>query len=173
MARKHFTRGGKSVRETMWVDVAPTNTVLAAASTATLINLPSAGLQALRPFTIIRTRGILAYGSDQAAASENFSAALGYSVVNDDAAGIGVTAVPTPFSTQGSDMFFVYEMMAGRFEFISGVGFHPQKFNELRYDSKAMRKNNDDQAIAVVLEISSLSLGMNIFHSARLLIKLH
>ena len=174
MARKVFHRGGRTVRESLWLGVGESNTVIAAASTAVAINALNAAALALRPFTIVRTRGILAYVSDQTAASENYSAALSMAVVSDQALGIGVTAVPTGFTDLGSDLFWVHQMMAGRFEFISGVGVSsPNAMQVIEYDSKAMRRVDDDQDLAIVLETSSLSLGINVFHAARILIKLH
>jgi len=55
MARKHFVRGGKSVRETFWIGNTGSISNLAAASTAAIILSPAAGLLALRPYTIVRT----------------------------------------------------------------------------------------------------------------------
>ena len=171
--RRTFVRGGRQVRESSWVFVTETSSTLAAANTALLIGSANAALLALRPFTIVRTRGVLAIRSDQTAASENFSAALGIAIVSDQASAIGITAVPTPFTDLGSDLFFVHQMMANRFEFVSGVGVEAKSMQFLEYDSKAMRKVNDSQDIAVVLENSSISAGTNIFHAARILIKLH
>jgi len=171
--RRSFIRSGRAVRETMWVGVGETNSTIAASSTALLINSGSAGLLALRPFTVVRTRGILAFRSDQTGVSEAFHAALGYSVVTDQASAIGITAVPTPYTDIGSDMFYVHQFFSGRFEFVTGVGFHPQSMQVKEYDSKAMRRVNDDSDVVTVLETSSLSSGINIYHAARFLIKLH
>ena len=176
MARKMRRIHGhnRSVRESLWLGIGETNTVLAAASTAVLINSLNAVALALRPFTVVRTRGILAYRSDQVGVSENYQAALAFSVVSQQALAIGITAVPTGFSILGSDLFWVHQMMAGRFEFISGVGVSsPNAMQVVEYDSKAMRRVDDDQALAFTLESSSLSLGINVFHAARMLIKLH
>ena len=70
MARKRFIRGGRSVRETMWISLDETQTTLASANSAALILVLNAAGLALRPFTIIRTRGTLLVRSDQLAASE-------------------------------------------------------------------------------------------------------
>ncbi len=172
MARR-IMRQGRSVRELFWLFVFETNTVLAAADTAALINTMNAALLALRPFTVVRSRGILAYRSDQTGVSENYQAALAMLIVSDAAINIGITAVPTGFSDLGSDLFFVHQMMAGRFEFISGAGFESNAMTVIEYDSKAMRKVNNDSQLAITLETSSLSLGMNMFHAGRILIKLH
>ncbi len=164
----------RQVRETLWVFLSETNTTLAAANTAALILSASAAMLALRPFTIVRTRGTWAVRSDQTGASENFDAALGMCVVSDQASAIGVTAVPTPFTDLGSDLWFLHQMMFNRFEFISGVGVEPLSNWIGNYDSKAMRKVEQGQDIAVVLENSSIvGGGSNVTHAGRMLIKLH
>ncbi len=113
MARKRFFRGGKSVRESMWVSDPATNSTIAAGGTALLVSTANAALLALRPFTIVRSRGILAFRSDQTGASELFAAALGLAVVSEQAAAIGATAIPTPMTDLGSDLFYTHQLLAG------------------------------------------------------------
>ena len=175
MARKGFvTRGNRQVRETLWLGIAAMINTLAGANNAVLMNTSSAAILALRPFTVIRTRGFIGIRSDQGAASESFDAAIGFSVVSDQALAIGVTAVPTPFTDQGSDMFFAYEALMGRFLFISGIGVDPGGLMPwIHYDSKAMRKVNDSQDIAFTLENSGVSAGVAVHHTGRMLVKLH
>jgi len=173
MPRKRFVRGGKSVRETSWVFVDPTVTQLAAANTAVIVGISNAALLALRPFTVIRVHGFFGISADQATADESIAAAVGYSVVSDQAGAIGVTAVPTPFTDLGSDLWFVHQIMMARTEFQSGTGVN---FNTVRggaYQSKAMRKVNDDETIAITIETASTSSGLFVHHAARMLIKLH
>ncbi len=95
MARRgRVFRSGRQVRETLWVGITESVTTLASANSAFLINSGNAALLALRPFTIVRTLGYFATRSDQTGASENYDAALGISVVSDQALAIGITAVP-------------------------------------------------------------------------------
>jgi len=89
------TRGGRSVRESLWFDGPVFNTNMGAASTAVLVSSLSAAALALRPFTVVRTRGSMFLETDQQAASEFYQAAIGCCVVSDQAVAIGVTAVPT------------------------------------------------------------------------------
>jgi len=176
MARKSgfVRRGGVMRRETLWLGIAATDTALGAATTAAIINSAPAGVLALRPFTIVRTRGLLNVRSDQISADETFGAALGFSVVSDQALAIGVTAVPTPVTDQGSDMFFVYEEVLGKFSFITGVGFQSGGADQCRYyDSKAMRKVNDNQDISFAIESQSVVSSGQVLHSGRMLVKLH
>ena len=173
MARRtHFVRSGKSVRETMWIGLTAVEITLAAASSSALILALNAAALALRPFTIVRTRGVFFARSDQVAGLENYGVALGAAVVSDQASAIGVTAVPIPDSDRGSDLFFLYEEIAGTFGFISGSGA-----NEIghltTFDSRAMRKVNDDQDVVFTLQNTAVSLGTLSRISGRILIKLH
>jgi len=164
-------RSGVMRRETFWIGVGISANALASANSAALINSASAGLLAVRPFTIVRTRGNWVVRSDQLAASEDLSVGIGYAVVSDQATAIGVSAVPTPFTDIGSDMFFVYEQWLQSFRLNTAVG--TEAYNSVSYDSKAMRKVNDGQDIVTVIENSGVSAGSNVVNSGRMLIKIH
>ncbi len=164
-------RDGVRRRETLWGDVARTSTALAASATAALINSASAGILALRPFTVVRTRGIWLCFSDQSAVTEEFAGNLGISVVIDQASAIGVTAVPTPATDAGSDKFFVFEQWLGRF---SLIGSDVTTMDIPRpYDSRAMRKVEDGEDIVFTIEAGIGGAGVTIAHVGRLLLKLH
>ena len=165
-------RGGVKRRESLWLFIGETERTLAAASTATFINSLNAAALALRPFTVVRTRGTFHVRSDQTGALEMYQAALGYAIVSDQASAVGITALPTPFTDSGSDLWYTREVITSVFGFISGVG--TQELGILKtYDSKAMRKVELGQDLAVVIEISSISLGANVVHEGRALVKLH
>ncbi len=168
-------RGGER-RETQWISAAMTATTLAAASTAALTGVLNAAALALRPFTIVRVRGFWHVRSDQIAASEIWGAALAWAVVSTEASAIGVTAVPTPETDRGSDNFFVYETMMGRISeqgaLAAGFSFIEQGQGQA-FDSKAMRKVNNDQDVVIVVETPSISPSAAIIEGARFLIKLH
>ena len=166
-----LVRGGVKRRETLWLGVDETNTTVGSVGAAVIINSLSVAALALRPFTIIRVRGNLFMVSDQQAASETYQAALGACVVSFQSSVIGVTAVPTPVTDRGSDLWFLYEAMFGRFTFGSGVAFIQGGENR-QYDSKGMRKVNDDQDAIFVLE-NAFAAGTTVGHEARMLIKLH
>jgi len=175
MARRRgfVKRGGVARRETAWIAIAPTNSVIAAAGGAVLFaGLNAAGL-ALRPFTIVRTRGIFQISSDQVAATEFYHAALGIAVVSDQALAIGITAVPTPDLDRGSDLFFVFEEEFGEISFSSAIGFVEPVGATRHWDSKAMRKVEIGSDIAVTIEASSISNGVNVRKAGRMLVKLH
>jgi len=165
------TRRGVTRRETIWISNQPATTPVAG-NTAILLSVLNAAALALRPFTIVRTRGRIGCFSDQVSADENYGVAYGLAVVSEQASAIGVTAIPTPITDMGSDLFFAYDGLAGRFSFVSAVGFHPNAGQWKDIDSKAMRRVNADQDLVSVVEANS-GIGQNFFDAWRMLIKLH
>ena len=160
-------------RESVWLFVDTVEATLSGAPTAVLANVLNAAALALRPFTIVRTRGVLFIRSDQVTNSETYGVDLGYAVVSEQASAIGVTAVPTPLTDKGSDLFFVYEQLFDRIEESSGAGTGvPTSTGRfMQYDSKAMRKVGDDEDVVTVLE-NELA-GVLAVHSGRMLVKMH
>ena len=164
-------RGGRMRRETLWGDVTGTATVITAVSTAALLNVTGAALLALRPWTIVRARGMTHLSSDQAGSVEQQAVGFGIAVVSDQAVAIGITAIPTPVTDQGSDLWQTYlTSMAEASQSTSGNGGVA-----LGYDSRAMRKVEDGSQLVFVLEteVTPLTSGVTFRHSARVLIKLH
>ena len=152
-------RGGVMRRETLWISQAILNTSLAGSGTAINLAAMSAAVLELTPFTIVRTRGLLYMRSDQLAAAETVQAAYGHTVVADTAAAIGVTAIPTPVTDAGNDLWFVYQYMFGHLQFGDGTGFgDPGRVYE--FDSRGMRKVEDGQTSVVTLETSANSQGV-------------
>jgi len=174
MARKSgfVRRHGRMVRETNWFSGTLVNSTVAAASTAVLLTSLNAAALALRPFTVIRTRGILQIRSDQTAAAESQQAAYGECVVSDQAQAIGVTAVPTPVTDSGSDLFYVYEWLLNSLEVTTDIGRYIDQ-PPYRYDSKAMRKVEVGQDMITVWETGAASDGASLTVFSRALIKLH
>ncbi len=164
---------GRSVvrRQSLWLGIDTFTASLSGSPSAVLGGVFSAVALALRPFTIVRTRGIMFVISDQLAATESYGVGLGLAVVSDQAVAVGITAVPTPLTDKGSDLFFVYEQLFSRFEFRTSVGFESSGGAFLQWDSKAMRKVNDDQDLALTVE-NEIN-GVNVTVSGRMLIKLH
>ncbi len=169
-----FIRGGRSRRESLWIGVAPASNVLAGASNAVLSHTLNAAALALRPFTVVRSRILWHVKSDQTGALEDYFAGFGVAVISDQAAAIGITAVPTPMTDISSDLWFVYEQAMSQFLFISGVGVDPNAGVLTRVDSKAMRKVEDGQDIGIVQENSGIFAGGSTNTvSGRFLVKLH
>ena len=105
-------RSGGRKRETIWFGGAPFSAAVATTGVNLVTSLNAAAL-ALRPFTIVRTRGVLRFSSDQEAATESWGGSFGMAVVSDQASAVGVTAVPTPTTENSSDLWFVYEFAPG------------------------------------------------------------
>ncbi len=172
MARKsgHVMRGGRLRRQSLWFGNQMSDTNVTAIG-GTIIISANAALLALRPFTIVRTYSELNIRTDNPAGSENYAGAYGSCIVSDQASAIGVTAIPTPVSDSGSDLWYVHQFMMGANIFttsgatMNGVGYH--------IDSKAMRKVDDDEDVLHVIEFSGIGSGMNIMFGGRQLIKLH
>ena len=125
------------------------------------------------PFTIVRTRGSLYVASDQIVASELTAGALGMAVVTTQAAGIGVTAVPTPIADQGSESFFLQRPYGINFgTTAAGTAAADIQGWEFMFDSKGQRKVTESETVAVLLENATL-VGINFALVFRMLLKLH
>ena len=177
MARRRPTgrfpalRQGQS-RETLWIGGVDTQATIAAGANPLLISSLNATALALRPFTIVRTRGLISIASDQVAASEFQHCMYGKAVVSDQAVAIGVTALPTPRTDSASDLWFVFETMFEEFVFGDGTGF--QQYVATRIiDSKAMRKVEDGQDLVAVVEGGLVGAGFDFGSFTRTLVKLH
>ncbi len=169
MARRFVRSGNK--RTSIWIGAGITG-VAVSASSATLIATLNAGALALRPFTVIRSRLLCHFNSDQTGAAEFTQAALGFQVVTQAAGAAGVASVPTPITEPDGD-YFVYQPLFQKFIFISGVGVQQTgREQTFEVDSKAMRKVDIDDDIAVTIELGSAT-GAEISVEGRMLVKLH
>ena len=156
MARRHApVRNGAPKRLTSWFFLDASATTMTAVGGTIIVSLNAAAL-AVRPFTIVRTHIAWQLASDQAAAIETQVAALGGCVVSDQANAIGVTAVPTPITDLGSDLWFFHQMM---------YGDESQLTDRTRpairgfIDSKAMRKVNDSEDFLIIGETNAGVIG--------------
>ena len=166
---------GVARRETEWLGSADSTAPIAlSASTVLLSQTLSAASLALRPFTVVRVRGSVFLRTDQVTANEAPFGSFGMCVVNDTAAALGVTAIPGPDSDIGSDLWFLHKIWAIDM-FTSAATTEPATINgwEFDFDSKAMRKVNGDQDIAVVIENASAGFAANFILRFRMLVKLH
>jgi len=168
-------RSGGKRRETLWLGDTGAVTTLAAVNSVVLLSSLNAGALALRPFTVVRTRGTLSVRSDQAGASEAYGAAFGMAVVSDQAAAAGVASVPTPVLDSDSDLWYVYEMLLATIQLGTAVAFGAGAGVQRIIDSKAMRKVEDGQDLVQVIEGAggAAAGGCVIQTFVRTLIKLH
>ena len=166
-------RGTKTRRLTAWIPMIPIAQTLSGAGSEALIASFNAAALALRPFTVVRVRGIIGLSSDQGVAAEDQSAAFGMAVVSDQASGIGITAVPSPGTDRGSDLFFVFEDVVRSMFVASNSGVIPDFMESRLFDSKAMRKVNEDQDVVLTLSNTPISDGTVVYTAGRMLLKLH
>ncbi len=138
---------------------------------AVLLGVANAALLALRPFTIVRTRGLFHLSSDQSATSEVSSGAMGAIVVEEEAADAGIASLPTPVSEPNAS-YFLYEPYIHELQVSTAVGFESPAGTNIFFDSKAMRKVGISQDIVIVAENTG-SPGSLITIEGRMLIKLH
>jgi len=170
--RREFARGAAAIshaRKTTWIGFIPITSTLTALGGTLYFTLNAAAL-ALRPFTIVRTRFELAMSSDQAAAQEDQTASFGLAVVSDQAASLGVTALPTPTTDAASSMWFVHKWLYGD---ESSLADNPKQMAKYTVDSKAMRKVEVGQDIAVLAEFVAVGAGLTMLVGGRILVKLH
>ena len=170
MARKsgYVRRNGVMRRETLWLGGVKAITGMGSAQAVIISSLSAAGL-ALRPFTIVRSRGFLFAWSDQVSVLENFDVGYGACVVTDQASAIGVTAVPTPTTDNDSDAWYIYERLLGTTnasptDAAGGI--------QRVIDNKAMRKVEDGFDFIEVAE-NPIATGVSLHSFVRTLIKLH
>jgi len=159
-------------RSTVWVGIGFTQFTQTAPG-GTITNSGNAQLLALRPFTIVRTHLEGLIFSDQEAADESQIGAVAGAIVSEQAVAIGITAVPTPVTDLGSDLFFLHQVMLNRFQLATASGFDGSSGTRYSIDSKAMRKVNEDQEAIFVAELSGVGSGWTMILGGRILIKLH
>ncbi len=159
-------------RTTFWLSATAITDTLSTASTAAILTTLNAAALALRPFTIVRTRGYWHIHSDQGAATEVQEAAYGRIIVSDQSVAIGVTAIPTPV-TDSQSSWYMYERMVAHLDFSSAVGFDADAGHQREVDSKAMRKVEEGQDVISVWETGPNSDGVAGTFFTRTLIKLH
>ncbi len=133
----------------------------------------NAGALAFRPFTVVRSRGIIFHRSDQVSATEDYDGVISEQVVTEAASSVGIGSIPTPLTEQSAD-FFVFEPFAGTTTVQGGAGAAVQQGNSIiQFDSKAMRKVDIDDDIVLVAQTNTASQGVDLRITGRILIKLH
>jgi len=165
-----FTRQVRSgaKRHPDWSDNVPlTSFTGIAASSAVLLTVftPTGGGE-----TVIRTRGLFGWKSDQNAAAEDQLGAVGICKVSAQAVSVGITAIPHPDTDAGFPWLW-HSFFASSFVFGTNVGLVPDMFHRIVIDSKAMRKVTDDERIVVVIE-NSAPFGLLVYDSVRIMTKL-
>ena len=144
VSNKRATFWGRSPADTAFTALAASSAVLD--STANSVDAGE---------TIVRVRGQLIVSSDQSAVSEEILGAVGFMIVSDQAVATGVGALPTPYTDQDSDLFFVYQHFADGVVFLDSTGFQHNRFARFEFDSKVMRKFPLGTTLSVIVENGS------------------
>jgi len=165
-----FTRGPRSATD--WSASTPLAAYITLAGTSAILDqifIPVPGGE-----TVLRTRGIFTYMSDQAAANENVIGAIGIGVVSEQAATVGITAVPHPSTDASWGGWLFHSYFGERVQFVSAVGvLSGSSFAQhIVIDSKAMRKVGEDYRLVMVVENTS-NKGMQYGLQTRILSKIH
>jgi len=160
-------RGGTVRRQSTWFSIGFSAVTVTSMGTFTSLN---AAALALRPFTVVRTHVELYILSDQAAAHEFQATAFGMAVVSDQAAAVGVTAIPMPVDELGSDLWFVHRVAFADATALTDVTTPGQAYS---IDSKAMRKVSGDEDIVISQQLSLVGSGASMLFAGRMLIKIH
>ncbi len=172
MARRRFVAARRQGprRLTEWGGSADIdNSAIVAAGTAVLTqDFTQAVLAAVVPATIVRVRGEIWVASDQASASEEPFGALGFAVVKEQARVAGVASVPSPITDETDDSWFVLQFIQAFFA--TGQGVTWQRY---AFDSRAMRKLADGDALVMVVENAAQLHGLEFILKFRVLFKLH
>ena len=102
--------------------------------------------------TVLRTVGLIAIASDQVAATEDQIGAFGLIQVTDLAIAAGAASIPGPTTNASDDGWFAYQAFAQTLQFGTLVGFQPQMATQYHFDSKAKRRSEEGQNLAVMVE---------------------
>ena len=161
-------------RKTSWEE-GPGGTAMSSSATSE-VKIMGAGAQAVVDgLTIVRTRGLLSFSLGLAtAAQDGFLGAFGLCIVNENAGGIGVTAVPTPITDLGWDGWFYhtfFDIRSGVVSSSSNPG--PKDQHQIQVDSKAMRKIDLGDIIFAVIEVVETGTAtMDMSFNSRILLKI-
>jgi len=160
-------RGQK--RATFW-GRSPADGVVQPLAAATAI-LDSTAIPLVQGETIIRARGSIWIASDQAVDDEFYVGAVGMCIATDQAVAVGVGSIPTPYTDQDSELWFMHQYFAGGVEFSSAIGMSPNWFTRFEFDSKAMRKMPSGNTLCIVVENGSTAAGITYFLNYAVLFK--
>jgi len=170
MAVRHSRpRAATQKRKSTWLFFQQADLNMSAVGGGIFGSLNAAAL-ALRPFTVVRSHFQLFLRSDQAAALEEQYVSFGACVVSDQASAIGITAVPTPFTDMGSDLWYTHLNLFGD---ESSLTDRTRPGTQAFIDSKAMRKVDVGQDVMILGEFATGGQGVIFTAAGRILVKLH
>ena len=148
-----FQRTSGVRRQTTW-DIGPGGSVGATAASSTLF--PLAVIASIDGLTVVRTRGELNLAlSVITAPLDGFGRiGAGICIVSENAASVGVTAVPSPLADQGWNGWLWYwtGSLFGPSATVANAGGPANA--RVVIDSKAMRKQKNTDVMVAVLEVA-------------------
>jgi len=152
----------------------------ASAGLAAPVSVPAASAVLLEIFTpimggetVIRTRGMLGWLSDQATVDEEQFGAFGIAVVSEQAATVGATAVPHPVTDAAWGGWLYHTYFFSKLEFADATGVNPNIMHTMAIDSKAMRKVDEGDRLITVVENIHATHGFRFANNERFLSKVH
>jgi len=153
--RGYPVRGRSTKKHVDWSGSVPLTAMVALAGSSQVLD------QIFTPFaegeTVVRTRGLFTWGSDQFVAGEDQLGAVGIGIVSAQAASVGITAVPHPDTDSAWDGWLWHSYFASRITVGDQTAYAPAQVHQLRIDSKAMRKVGSDERAVLVVQNSSAS----------------
>ena len=169
--RSRFVR--PAPRTKMWIGFGVGSTTIVGSSDQLVASYSAAALL-LRPFTILRTRALFTYESDQSAVSERPIGSIGATIVTAAAQAVGITALPDPSGITGdADAdWFIWQALMVSYEFLDSTGANGNVSVQYVIDSKAMRKVGPDDDLVLVSAQETAS-GAVLTTNGRQLIQLH
>ena len=186
MANRIVNRGsfrGRSGprRETQWGGSTAGQTgrtALAAATAALFSRFSAAQFDVIgSPLTTVRNHGQLSVESDQSVAGETVQGAIGLAIVSEPAAAAGIGSIPTPITESDWDGWLMWMPFSHTMQFVqqdaTGVQIVQPSNSIFNYDSKAMRKIQDQESLVFVIENENATAGLLFTWYSRTLFKLH
>jgi len=164
---------GSRKRLTEWgICTTPTGfSTVAAGAKVLLVLVPVANLAPESPATIVRSRFILGVRSDQSTATEDLIGAFGIGFVNVVAGALGITALPGPATDCAWGGWMVWQPLIDSIRATTDVGFQGRFTRQYTIDSKAMRKFQEDESLAMVVENTSGAHNFEVALAGRMLVK--
>ena len=159
-------------RQSLWLASADSTAIAVLGAGLTVLDqaFTAAALDAFSPFTIVRTRGYIICRSDQVTGTEDPFGALGFAVVSEQARAAGAASLPAPITHEDSDLWFVHQFFFANVTLATATGIRDTA-RVYEFDSRAMRKVEDGEAIVVMVENANASHGISYILKFRQLIK--
>ena len=153
LRRSRFNSRGPR-RQVTWISPADQGYLAVGANAKVLMASFDPVATGMEKPTIIRNRGELSVRPTSFASDAGIVGAYGMAIVSDQAAAIGITAIPGPFTEAEWDGWLVWHSFSMFLEFGDATGrFMADR--AIIVDSKGMRKISDNETLVVVAESQS------------------